>query len=1056
MQPQRWQVFFLTDKRTTSIIRSVLLLIALVFLAPLCTAFRGKEYSLILHKKQLVACAGQGPYFLSPFIIPNSEKIVIKNDTLSRYDYEINYTKGIIYFKERIAEGDTILCIYEKIPWPIKSAYLHRRVPNKNVVIKKNSLLNSNRVAKQIDNLIVSGEKTLGISFGSKEDLSFNQSTQIGIGGMISKNIRIEGILKDDIISMGADGTSEELGDLDGMSIKIEGKNLKAVFGDFDLSFNAGELGNISRKVEGVQGEIKGIKLGGGILKGKFTTKRFIGKTGNQGPYKLMEKGTIVAGSEKVYINGKKVKRNKDYIIDYGACEIRFTSNCVIQDDDKLRIDFEYRDDSYRREAYFASCKINIGSVSITPFIFKEEDNKANPLSFALTKDRLKVFREAKSNAGKIWISGASFVGEGNGNYIKKCSTQDTIYEYVGHGKGNYLVRFTNVGEGKGDYEFDNGLGGMRYVGQNAGNYIPKIMVTLPEDRTFFEIKAEKKLSAIRILGELGLTKVNLNTFSNNQKLGSAFSASLELNKKLYSFSCSYQDMSENFYFPGSRGIGDTLTSKRVKLLGTIAPASFLGINFGYIKVPNILERNEANISLTPTKLPHLSYQFTKISTLTSLERKDIITVLYKLKNATPFLSYNVEKWLGKQKKSTAIGIKMKCMTLQLSHAETDTLKGNWKCTKKANIAKLTLSLHNKSTLKGANPIPINTDFNLNLFHREDNTNIDKRSLDIGNLSLKTYFSKNCLTIDYNLNSIGNTVYREEYYEVEPGKGSFKRDTITGEYYKDTEGNYNRRLVPCDSSEIMKEYYFNHNLYLYPTPFVDLRIKVSKRGIADRVTFWGKNQDALMDKNTICLRGSLFKNYGADLRIEDFRENRIRENHSFGTTSNLTFFSCLDPVPAAPINLKFRLIRNLRGSREKGIEWQESVRSINLESKYIIKKPITLQMELEQAHREIIEPPHLLNKVRLNSIAISPKIMYNLRDKIFNTKLKLIHNRIDRKEHIPANIRALYPMGLTTECEISVSFQPKGKTAYSLSYSAEKRPGKPINHKGNIEAKVSF
>jgi len=72
-------------------------------------------------------------------------------------------------------------------------------------------------------------------------------------------------------------------------------------------------------------------------------------------------------------------------------------------------------------------------------------------------------------------VSGASSVDSGNGNYIRKIVDQDTIYKYVSRNLGDWIVRFTNVGEGRGYYEFDEELGGMKYVGMSAGSYIHKI-----------------------------------------------------------------------------------------------------------------------------------------------------------------------------------------------------------------------------------------------------------------------------------------------------------------------------------------------------------------------------------------------------------------------------------------------------------------------------------------------------------------------------------------------------------------------------------------------------
>ena len=59
----------------------------------------------------------------------------------------------------------------------------------------------------------------------------------------------------------------------------------------------------------------------------------FTGQEGNQGPYKLRGNNgelyvLVISGSERVFVNGILLTRgeNNDYIIDYNAGEVIFTS----------------------------------------------------------------------------------------------------------------------------------------------------------------------------------------------------------------------------------------------------------------------------------------------------------------------------------------------------------------------------------------------------------------------------------------------------------------------------------------------------------------------------------------------------------------------------------------------------------------------------------------------------------------------------------------------------------------------------------------------------------
>ncbi|GAG20439.1 unnamed protein product, partial [marine sediment metagenome] len=258
--------------------------------------------------------------------------IYINETLVQKGDYELNYEKGIIYLSNSISEFDTLLCTYEKVPFNLNRRYLHHVYADSVDTLFQEHIqepdIEQHSFSKT--DLYISGTKSLGISFGSQSDLSLSQSMNINIDGNISKDVRIEGVLSDEDIPIQPEGTTADLEELDKVFVSIKGRHARATLGDFDLSLHQSSFGTLDRKLEGATGEIgekdKKISLGGAISKGRFVTKRFEGKTGKQGPYRLAEGGIVVAGSDKVFIDGECLVRGKDYTIDYSSCELIFSS----------------------------------------------------------------------------------------------------------------------------------------------------------------------------------------------------------------------------------------------------------------------------------------------------------------------------------------------------------------------------------------------------------------------------------------------------------------------------------------------------------------------------------------------------------------------------------------------------------------------------------------------------------------------------------------------------------------------------------------------------------
>jgi hypothetical protein len=97
------------------------------------------------------------------------------------------------------------------------------------------------------------------------------------------------------------------------------------------------------------------------LVRGQYAKSSFTGQEGNQGPYKLRGNNgelyvLVISGSERVYVNGilKKRGENNDYIIDYNAGEITFTSLFPITSEMRIVIEYQYSERSYTRFVTYA------------------------------------------------------------------------------------------------------------------------------------------------------------------------------------------------------------------------------------------------------------------------------------------------------------------------------------------------------------------------------------------------------------------------------------------------------------------------------------------------------------------------------------------------------------------------------------------------------------------------------------------------------------------------------------------------------------------------------
>jgi len=335
--------------------------------------------------------------------------------------------------------------------------------------------------------LFISGSKRIGFSVGDGGGL--DQGTRISVEGSAAPGITVSGSVTDRNLTAGP-ASSELVSQLDRIFFLVDGGSWRARLGDMEWIAGNGETGPLSwrREISGVDASIdlsQSLSIGTGYGTSGDSRQRSVFSTdeGIQGPYDVTSGWEIVPGSEKVWLDGQLMHRGatEDYLMEYSAGLITFTSARLIRNDQRVEITFFQRGDGFRKDFVTASSRYSIDDLVIEFNGFHGEDDRESPLGFVLTGEAIDVLREAGEDPADAWIDGASSVGQGNGSY-----TLDSLghYVYSGPGQGDWKVVFGRPPDGIGDYVFDSSLGGYIWTGEGSGTHLPRHYIQIPSAYT--------------------------------------------------------------------------------------------------------------------------------------------------------------------------------------------------------------------------------------------------------------------------------------------------------------------------------------------------------------------------------------------------------------------------------------------------------------------------------------------------------------------------------------------------------------------------------------------
>lgn len=345
-----------------------------------------------------------------------------------------------------------------------------------------------------------SGSLIRSLTVGTGQNATLNSAFRLNLEGKIAPDLYLLAALTDENLPFQT-AVSQSIADFDRVNIGLRWRESTLLLGDLELRQSGTHFANFYRNVLGIEarssiGRHK-VHAAFAEAKGQFHTNSFMGQEGRQGPYPLVGKNgerfiPILAGSEKVYVNGVLMQRgqDKDYVIDYTVGELTFTPRVPITAATRIVVDFEYADRSYGRSFLWMGEAWQGDRFSWAVTYFRQADNFRRPLDFSLSPEEEAVLAALPPGSRQGLLSGVDTLPYEPGAI--RYAARDTIINGIliqyfvlsqDPAEAHYQVSFAFVGAGRGDYIREpTSLNGnaFRWVGMGAGDYIVGRVVPLP------------------------------------------------------------------------------------------------------------------------------------------------------------------------------------------------------------------------------------------------------------------------------------------------------------------------------------------------------------------------------------------------------------------------------------------------------------------------------------------------------------------------------------------------------------------------------------------------
>lgn len=509
-----------------------------------------------------------------------------KNERIDSTFYKVDFQKGFFLLNENFQfSSDTLIVNYLQYPDYLTkeySLYKSDQIVSGDVGTEKLYRIdnpNSKKVTP-FDGLNTSGSITRGVTIGNNQSTVLNSNLDLQITGKISDKVSLRASLQDSNIPLQDGGYSQKLDQFDNIFMELFSDDWNIRAGDVFLENRKTQFLSFNKKVQGISasfdfdnGKAKtNVFASVAFVKGQYARSTFTGQEGNQGPYKLKGQSgelyvLVISGSERVYVNGVLLKRgeNNDYVIDYNAGEIVFTSLFPITSEMRINVEYQYSERNYNRLVTYAGVTHENKKWSFGGYLYAENDLKNQPLQQNLSPEQVQILSQAGDDVNLMKAPSAYEDAYADNKILYKKTSINSVevYEYSNNPADLlYNVRFSQVGSNGGNYIVQNNNSVERiyqYVepvnGILQGNYEPIIQLVPPiklQVATFLGKYNPNEKTLVDF--ELAVSNNDQNLFSGiddaNNK-GIAFKTNLK--KRLFSRSwnldafANYQFVEQNF-----------------------------------------------------------------------------------------------------------------------------------------------------------------------------------------------------------------------------------------------------------------------------------------------------------------------------------------------------------------------------------------------------------------------------------------------------------------------------------------------------------------------------